>query len=143
MLDRARVMRAVQQPVLETVLNRRLGVVEHAVAQPGNRIDQHRRREFTAGKHVVTDRDFLVDLGLDQALVHTLVAAAQQHEPIPRAGIESAFMLAGANAQFVAMFPERDLVIVRLGELRAMDEAAVGAEIAALALAFPAPGAAP
>ena len=55
-------MRAIQQAVLEAVLHRRVGVVQRALLQPADRIDQHRRGQLAAGQHVVADREFLVDL---------------------------------------------------------------------------------
>ena len=84
MLDRVAVVRAVQQAVLEAVLLGRAGVVQGAFLQPRHRIHYHRRGQFAARQHVVADRDLLIHLGLDQALVHALVAPAQQRQPRQR-----------------------------------------------------------
>ena len=73
-------MRAVEQAVLEAVLGGRLGVVERAFLQPADRVDQHRGGQLAAGQHVVADREFLVDLALDEALVDAFVAAAEQDQ---------------------------------------------------------------
>ena len=82
-LDRTRVMRAVQQAVgLEAVLDRRFGIVQRPVLEPRDGIHDHRGRQFASGKHVVADRQFLVHLGRQQALVHALVAPAQQDQPL-------------------------------------------------------------
>ena len=61
-----------------------------------------------------------------------------QFEPIPGVGLESLFMMSGAFGQYVAMLPDRDLVIVRLGDMQATDWDALAKEIGALADAFPA-----
>lgn len=61
----------------------------------------------------------------------------------PRMGgpeLESMFFLAGAFGQYVAMSPDRDLVIVRLGEMQATDWDPLGDAIARIAGAFPAAG---
>jgi len=80
--DRPRVVRAVEQAVRERILLRRGRVVERAVLQPSDRIDQHRRGQLAAREHVVADRNLFVDFMLDQALVHRLVAPAEEDQPI-------------------------------------------------------------
>src|SRR5688572_18931899 len=88
MVDRAGVMRAVQQQWawsgagLEAVLGRRLGVVQGAFLQPGDRVDHHRRGEFATGQYVIADRKLLVDFGRDQALVDAFVTAAEQDQSL-------------------------------------------------------------
>jgi len=43
------------------------------------RIVDYHRRQLTAREHIVADRYFLVDFTAYQALIHALVAPAQQH----------------------------------------------------------------
>ena len=58
-------------------------------------------------------------------------------------GIE-AFEMNGNAGQFVVMVPERDLVIVRLGEMHASTWPELNAQLAELILTFPAhPGTPP
>jgi hypothetical protein len=83
-LRRPGVVRTVEHAVLEAVLAGRVGVIERAVLQPAHGVDQHRGRQFTAGKHVVADRHLFVDVVFDEALVDAFVAAADQHQPRPR-----------------------------------------------------------
>jgi CubicO group peptidase (beta-lactamase class C family) len=61
-----------------------------------------------------------------------------QFQSMPGAGMESMFMMSGAFGQYVAMFPDRDLVVVRLGDSQATDWDALGAGVAGVAAAFPA-----
>jgi CubicO group peptidase (beta-lactamase class C family) len=61
-----------------------------------------------------------------------------QFQPIPGAGMEHMFMMSGAFGQYVAMFPDRDLLIVRLGDSQATDWDALSAGVGAVAAAFPA-----
>jgi len=59
----------------------------------------------------------------------------------PRMGgpeLETMFFLSGAFGQYVTMIPDRDLVIVRLGEMQSIDWQALGSGIARIAGAFPA-----
>jgi CubicO group peptidase (beta-lactamase class C family) len=66
-----------------------------------------------------------------------------QFQSLP-GGPRSAFLMSGAAGQYVAMFPDRDLVLVRLGELQGSTWAEMGGALAALANAFaPLPGSAP
>jgi CubicO group peptidase (beta-lactamase class C family) len=59
-------------------------------------------------------------------------------------GPSSAFLMSGAAGQYVAMFPDRDLVLVRLGELQGSTWAEMSGALAALANAFvPGSGSAP
>ena len=61
-----------------------------------------------------------------------------QFQSIPGAGLETMFMMSGAFGQYVAMLPDRDLVIVRLGDGHATDWDGLSAAIGAVAAAFPA-----
>jgi hypothetical protein len=49
----------------------------------------------------------------------------------------SAFLMSGSAGQYVAMLPDRDLLIVRLGELQATTWPELSGRVAALANAFP------
>ncbi len=73
-------MRRVEQAVDEAVLDRRGIVAQHAGDEPHHRIHQGHRRQLAAGQHEVAEGDFLVDAAVQQALVHRLVAAAQDDE---------------------------------------------------------------
>lgn len=48
--------------------------------EPRHAVCQHHRRQFAAGEDVVADADFLVNAGVQRALVNALVVAAEQHE---------------------------------------------------------------
>ena len=41
-------------------------------------VRQHKRRQFPAGEDIVADGNFLIDDFLNNALIHTLVMAAEQ-----------------------------------------------------------------
>jgi CubicO group peptidase (beta-lactamase class C family) len=60
-----------------------------------------------------------------------------QFDPVPGERVESMFMMSGANGQYVAMFPDRDLLLVRLGEMHGSDWAALTGGLGAVAAAFP------
>jgi CubicO group peptidase (beta-lactamase class C family) len=61
-----------------------------------------------------------------------------QFRPLPGAPA-SAFLMSGNAGQYVAMLPDRDLVVVRLGEMQATDWPTLGRRVAAVAAAFPVP----
>jgi CubicO group peptidase (beta-lactamase class C family) len=61
-----------------------------------------------------------------------------QFAGIPGVG-EDTFFLSGANGQWVAMVPDRDLLIVRLGEMHTVDWNELTSGIGAVAEAFPKP----
>ena len=76
---RPRVVRAIEQPVGERILARRLLVVQRPRQQARDRVDQHQRRQLAARHDEIADRDFLVDLARDQPLVDAFVAPRDQH----------------------------------------------------------------
>ena len=76
----ARVVRAVEQAVLETVLIGRFRIVARAFLQTTDGIDDHRRRQFAARQHVIADGQFLVDFTFDETLVEAFVATADQDD---------------------------------------------------------------
>ena len=67
-----------------------------------------------------------------------LEPAGDQFKSMP-GGPDSAFFISGANGQYVAMLPDRDLLVVRLGELQSMGWGDLGRGVAAVAAAFPVP----
>src|SRR6266496_6609904 len=74
-----RVMRAIEQPRDERILHCRLRVVQNAGPLPHDRVDQHQRRQLAPRHDEIANRDFLIDLTLDKALVDALVASCQQY----------------------------------------------------------------
>src|SRR6185437_2695776 len=81
MAHRPRVMRAIQQAVRKRILHRGLRITQRAFLQSAERVDHYRGGQLTTRQHVITDRQFLVDLAFDQALVDPFVAPAQQNHP--------------------------------------------------------------
>jgi len=69
-----------------------------------------------------------------------LPAREKQFDPLP-GGPASAFQMSGNGGQYVAMVPERDLMVLRLGEMMATDWPSMGRQMAALIAAFPTPAA--
>ena len=65
-------------------------------------------------------------------------ARENQFDPLPGAPA-SAFQMSGNGGQYVALIPDRDLMIVRLGEMNTTDWPTLGGQVAALVAAFPAP----
>ena len=93
-------MRVFQQVVGEkTLFVCAVGGAHHAGQQADERIEQHQRGEFAARQHVVADADLLHAAGIDHALVHALVAAAQQVTPArPRSAAHLAWPAAARAA---------------------------------------------
>jgi hypothetical protein len=69
-------VRTVQQAVGEGVLLRRAGGIQCAGQLAHDRIEQHHSRQLTTRQHEVAEREFFIDLAVDQALIHAFVAAA-------------------------------------------------------------------
>ena len=63
----------------ERILRRRLRVVQHARPLPHDGVDQHQRRQLAARHDEIADRDLLVDLARDEALVDAFVPPRHQH----------------------------------------------------------------
>jgi CubicO group peptidase (beta-lactamase class C family) len=59
-----------------------------------------------------------------------------QHKSLP-GGPDSAFFMSGSAGQYVAMLPDRDVVVVRLGELQRIDWPDIARGILAAANVFP------
>src|SRR4051794_12482193 len=74
-LGRTRVLGKVQQPPVERIVHHRLLIPHHSWNEPGDRIDNHQRRHFSAAQHVIPDRDLFIDPQF-YALVHPFVSAA-------------------------------------------------------------------
>src|SRR3546814_7727619 len=66
---RAGVMRAIEQTILEAILDRRVGMMQRAVLQPADGIDQYRRSQLAPRQHVIADRNFAIHLLVDQPLI--------------------------------------------------------------------------
>jgi CubicO group peptidase (beta-lactamase class C family) len=71
-----------------------------------------------------------------------LAPKGDQFPSIPGAGLETMFMMSGAFGQYVAMFPDRDLVVVRLGDMHSEQWDDLSKNIGAVAGAFAPAGAA-
>src|SRR3954451_19725725 len=78
---RPRVVRILQQSVLETLLVARLGRAHHAGQQPYATVHHHHRRDLAAREHEVADRNLFQRLRLDHPLVDALEPAADQDHP--------------------------------------------------------------
>ena len=74
------IVRIFQQVARERLLRRAVGRAHHAGQQSNHRIEQHQRRQFAAGQHVVADADLFHPAGIDHALIDALVAAAEQDD---------------------------------------------------------------
>jgi CubicO group peptidase (beta-lactamase class C family) len=71
-----------------------------------------------------------------------LAPKGDQFPSIPGAGLETMFMMSGAFGQYVVMCPDRDLVVVRLGDMHAVQWDDLAKGIGAVADAFAPSGAA-
>ena len=56
----------------------RLLAPDHAGHEPRDGLDEHQGGQLPAREHVVADRDLLGGKAIDDTLVHTLVAPAQE-----------------------------------------------------------------
>src|SRR6185295_15172945 len=81
---RARVLRAVEQPVGERLLHRRGRVAERPGQLPHHGVDQRHGGELAAREDEVSDRDLFVHPLVQQPLVHALISPAQQSKRILR-----------------------------------------------------------
>ena len=70
----------------EGIIGGGASVAEHSGQQTGDSVDDDDGSDDSIGEDVVADGDFLVDEGVDDALVDTLVVAAQQDEVRNRGG---------------------------------------------------------
>ena len=71
-----RIDRSLDESVLKGVAQGTLLVADGSGQESHYRIGNDRRREFTAGEHIVADGDFLGDEVLADSIVHALVVAA-------------------------------------------------------------------
>src|SRR3990172_6008237 len=81
---RTRVMRIFEQAAGVRVILRAGRVAERAGQETRNRVDEDQCGEFTSGQNVIADGDFVGDEMLADALIHALVAAADQGEAFVR-----------------------------------------------------------
>src|SRR5215210_2383262 len=79
-LRRTRVMRVVEQTVLERVALVGLLATDHAGNQPRHRLDEHERRKLATGQHVVSDGDLLRGKAFHHSFIHTLIPATDEGE---------------------------------------------------------------
>src|SRR5207244_2963670 len=87
---RPRVLRMLEEPVLEAFFTQTLGLPQHTRDQPYARLDRHHGRGFATGEHRVADGDLLEPAGVEHPLVHPLEPAAQDDQsraagPLPHA----------------------------------------------------------
>ncbi len=79
MLDGSGVVRTFKETLGVRLVRERRGL-DDTRHKAGHRIDHDHRCELAAGQHEVADRQLLVDLALDHALVDALVVPAHDHE---------------------------------------------------------------
>src|SRR4051794_6300716 len=77
----ARVMRMIEQTILEGVVLHRVLTSDDAGNEPRHRLEHDESGNLSAREHVIADRDLLRGGALDDALVDPLVAAGDQDEP--------------------------------------------------------------
>src|ERR1700732_4549341 len=75
-----RVVRVLEEMLVEGFVFGRLFGPQYPGDQPADRIDHHQRGELAAGQHVVPDGDFLVDQVRGDPLINSLVPSADQIE---------------------------------------------------------------
>src|SRR5438477_3805762 len=78
-LDRPRVVRTFEE-TFGVRLVRKRGRLDHVGDEAGHRIDHDHGRKLSAGQHEVADRELLVDLAFDHALVDALVVPAPDYQ---------------------------------------------------------------
>lgn len=81
-LEGAGVVRVVEEALAgaEGVLDGALLVAEDARAEPGDRVEEHHRRQLAAGEDVVPDGDLLGPGELEGPFVHAFVAPGEEDE---------------------------------------------------------------
>ncbi len=77
----AGVVRILQQSLLETLLDQRAFIAQHARQQPHAGVDQRQRRRLAARQHEVAEADLLRPPRLEDPLVDALVAPAKRDQP--------------------------------------------------------------
>ena len=75
-LGRPGIVRVFKQAGGVGVIRGAIGVAQDAGQQPRNRIDKHQGGQLTAGQDEIADRDLVGHELPTDALIHTLVAAA-------------------------------------------------------------------
>ncbi len=83
-LDGARVVREVEEPFGEGLVDRRGLAPQGARHEPRHRVDEDDRRRLAAREHVVADGDLVGRQSLRHALVHALVTAADDDDLLGR-----------------------------------------------------------
>src|SRR5579859_6705681 len=79
-VGRPGVVRVIEQARRERVLAHRRLLAHHARHETAHGLDDHHRRQFAAAQNVIADADFFRAEDLGDALVHSLVPAAQNGE---------------------------------------------------------------
>ena len=75
-------LRSAVHTLAEGFIHRRILVPERAGNQPRDRVQHHRRRQFAARKDEIADRNLIRRQMLGHALVHSLVAPAEQDDSL-------------------------------------------------------------
>src|SRR6188768_778887 len=79
-LHRPRVMRPVEQTIVERLFDRGAFVPEYSRNQTRNRIDDHERGKLTPGQHVIAYRHFSIYARFDDPFVESFVSPRHQRE---------------------------------------------------------------
>src|SRR5687768_6107222 len=80
--DRSGIVRIFEKPRFEALLLTAGSRAHYPGKQPNASVDEHHRAKLAAGQDIVADRHRLDRAGLEDSLVETLEAAAQDDRPL-------------------------------------------------------------